>query len=79
MINLLERREQIEVENLSARKSKMEFLLHHRSMIQADLDLVDSQIAALQADVALLEVEYQPTLAKVAEEMASKEPIAEKV
>lgn len=76
---MLNRNEQIEVENLSARKSKMEFLLHQRSMIQADLDLVDSQIAALQADVALLEVEYQPTLAKVAEEMASKEPIAEKV
>jgi len=76
----MERDEQLVLEQIAEKQSKLEALTYQRDSIQRDLDAVLAQIAALQGDVDVLSVKFAPVIEKQAAEiLVEREILVEKV
>ena len=76
----MERDEQLVLEQIAEKQSKLEALTYQRDSIQRDLDAVVAQIAALQGDVDILQVKNAAVIEKQAAEiLAEREILVEKV
>jgi len=73
----MERDEQLVLEQIAEKQSKLESLTYQRDSVQRDLDAVLAQIAALQGDVDILQVKNAAVIEKQAMERA--EILVEKV
>ena len=76
----MERDEQLVLEQIAEKQSKLEALTYQRDSIQRDLDAVVVQIAALQGDVDVLSVKFAPVIEKqTMEALTRAEALIEKV
>jgi peptidoglycan hydrolase CwlO-like protein len=76
----MERDEQLVLEQIAEKQSKLENLTYQRDSIQRDLDAVLAQIVALQGDVDILQVKNAAVIEKQAAEiLAEREILVEKV
>jgi hypothetical protein len=74
------RDEQLVLEQIAEKQSKLEALTYQSDSVQRDLDAVLAQIAALQGDVDILQVKNAAVIEKQAAEiLVEREILVEKV